>query len=228
VADDARAEGAQHGVVGPVLDAALEPVPTDVTLIVVHDRDRHEHVIDARLQPEEHTPRLGPEPGDLVNQQTQARRVVLRAGSHHRGRRVHRRNLPHRRRNPHDLGHHRRRRRRLNRSLTLPDAQLIATPQAYPLLCINELDMCYFVVGWTAAGTPVGAPESAITAMGHTTTVAKEIKDGKLTYEMPRTNVSIAAPDHHVAPKPHPSRSCGVASGCRGCNACRRSVAWSW
>ena len=75
----------------------------------------------------------------------------------------------------------------------MPDAPLIATPQAYPLLCINELDMCYFVVGWTATGTPVGVPESALAAMGHATTGAKEIKGGgKLTYEMPRMNVSSA------------------------------------
>src|SRR2546429_585048 len=57
------------------------------------------------------------------------------------------------------------RRRRLDRSLTLPDAPLIAPPQAYPLLCINELEMCYFGVGWTATGTPVGVPESALAAM---------------------------------------------------------------
>ena len=77
----------------------------------------------------------------------------------------------------------------------MTDPPLIATPQAYPLLCINELDMCYFVVGWTATGTPVGVPESALAAMGHTTTSAREIKGGgKLTYEMPRMNVSAAAP----------------------------------
>jgi hypothetical protein len=77
----------------------------------------------------------------------------------------------------------------------LSDAPLIATAQAYPLLCINELDMCYFVVGWTAMGTPVGVPESALAAMGHTTSGAKEIKGGgKLTYEMPKANVSIADP----------------------------------
>jgi hypothetical protein len=77
----------------------------------------------------------------------------------------------------------------------LPDAPLIATPQAYPLLCINELDMCYFVVGWTATGTPVGVPESALAAMGHTTSGAKEIKGGgKLTYEMPMVNVAGADP----------------------------------
>ncbi|GAA0935120.1 hypothetical protein [Pseudonocardia zijingensis] len=73
----------------------------------------------------------------------------------------------------------------------MPDTPLIASPQSYPLLCINELDMCYFVVGWTATGTPVGVPESELAAMGHTTTGAREIKGGgKLTYEMPRMNVS--------------------------------------
>jgi hypothetical protein len=81
----------------------------------------------------------------------------------------------------------------LDRSPTLSHAPLIATPQAYPLLCINELDMCFFVVGWTATGTPVGVPESELAAMGHTTTGAREIKGGgRLTYEMPRANVSIA------------------------------------
>jgi hypothetical protein len=78
----------------------------------------------------------------------------------------------------------------------LSDAPLIATPQAYPLLCINELDMCYFVVGWTATGTPVGVPESELAAMGHPTTGAKEIKGGgKLTYELPKSNVSIVDPE---------------------------------
>lgn len=77
----------------------------------------------------------------------------------------------------------------------MSEGPLIATPQAYPLLCINELDMCYFVVGWTAAGSPVGVPESELAAMGHATTGAKEIKGGgKLTYEMPRMTVSIADP----------------------------------
>jgi hypothetical protein len=54
--------------------------------------------------------------------------------------------------------------------------------------------MCYFVVGWTATGTPVA--ESALAAMGHTTTTgATEIKGGgRLTYEMPRMNVSTT--DH--------------------------------
>jgi hypothetical protein len=77
----------------------------------------------------------------------------------------------------------------------LSEPPLIATPQAYALLCINELDMCYFVVGWTATGTPVGVPESELAAMGRATSAAKEIKGGgKLTYELPRMNVSIANP----------------------------------
>lgn len=68
----------------------------------------------------------------------------------------------------------------------MSEAPLIATPQAYPLLCTNELDMRYFVVGWTATGSPVGVPESVLAAMGHTTSGAKEIKGGgKLTYEIP-------------------------------------------
>jgi hypothetical protein len=55
--------------------------------------------------------------------------------------------------------------------------------------------MCYFVVGWTATGTPVGVPESALAAMGHATTGAKEIKGGgKLIYEMPRMSVSATDP----------------------------------
>ena len=73
----------------------------------------------------------------------------------------------------------------------MPDTPLIATPQSYPLLCINELDMCYFVVGWTATGRPVGVPASPLAAMGHTATGAKEIKGGgKLRYEMARIGVA--------------------------------------
>lgn len=74
----------------------------------------------------------------------------------------------------------------------MPDAPLIATPQAYPLLCTNELDMRYLVVGWTASGAPVGVPQSVLAAMGHTSTGAKEIKGGgKLSYEIPTTSVSM-------------------------------------
>jgi hypothetical protein len=41
----------------------------------------------------------------------------------------------------------------------------------------------------------LGVPESAVAAMAHTTTGAKEIKGGgKLTYEMPMMNVSTTDP----------------------------------
>lgn len=59
------------------------------------------------------------------------------------------------------------------------DAPLIATPQAYPLLCVLGPERRYLIVGWTSDGVPVGVPDAEVT-----TSSAKEIT-GNLYFVCP-------------------------------------------
>jgi hypothetical protein len=77
-----------------------------------------------------------------------------------------------------------------DRSLTLTDSPLIATPQAYPLICRTDDNNPYLVVGWTSSGTAVGVRQTTSLAQRKITYRAEELT-GELTFLMGWMSVSV-------------------------------------
>jgi hypothetical protein len=72
----------------------------------------------------------------------------------------------------------------------MTDAPLIATPQAYPLVCRTTDNQRYLVVGWTASGIAVGVLQTTSLAQPKVAYGAEEIV-GELTFHMGGMSVSV-------------------------------------